>query len=190
MAWAYLELLSASQMSHPSQLLRRLGAWSWGPAKLGQLVARAAALPLKKHPRLFISVSWCTQVARAYLEVLGAPPSELLPQLLMRLGAPDAVPAKLEQLVARIATLALPELLMRTSEAARTLEGAMLRLPVVGCCSRACTNCELPSELELPLKLCSGCRVARYCSPGCQAAAWAGHKRVCRVLCAGGRGKA
>ncbi len=133
----------------------------------------------RKHQRLFISVSWCTQVAWSYLEVLGASP-----------GARNAVPAKLEQLVARIAALPLPELPMRASQAAQTLDGAMLRLPVVGCCSRACTNCELSSELELPLKLCSGCRVARYCSPECQAAAWAGHKRVCRVLCAEGRGKA
>ena len=129
-------------------------------------------------------------MAVSYLEVLGASPSEPLPQLLMRPGVRSAVPAQLEQLVARIAALPLPELPMRASQAARTLEGAMLRLPVVGCCSRACTNCELSSELELPLKLCSGCRVARYCSPECQAAAWAGHKRVCRVLCAGGRGKA
>ena len=118
------------------------------------------------------------------------PPSEGVEQLLMRPGARDAVPAKLKQLVARTAALPLPELPMSASQAARTLEGVMLRLPVVGCCSRACTNCELPSELELPLKLCSGCRVARYCSPGCQAAAWGGHKRVCRVLCAEGQAKA
>ena len=182
--------------SHPPQLLRRPGAWSWGPAKLGQLVARAAALPLPKlpmliykHQRLFISVRWCTQVALSYLEVLRASPSEPLPQLLKRPGAWNVVPAKLKQLVAR-AALPLPELPMRASQAARTLEGAMLRLPVVGCCSRACTSCELSSELELPLKLCSGCRVARYCSPECQAAAWAGRKRVCRVLGTEGRGKA
>ena len=124
------------------------------------------------------------------MEVLGASPSEDIAELLLRPGAWDAVPAQLEQLVARTAALPLPELPMRASQAARTLDGAMLRLPVVGCCSRACTNCELPSELELPLKLCSGCRVARYCSPECQAAAWAGHKRVCRVLCTEGRGKA
>ena len=143
-----------------------------------------------KHQCLFISVSWCAQVAVSYSEVLGLSPSESLSPLLMRPGARNAVPAKLEQLVARIAALPLPKLPMRASEAARTLDGAMLRLPVVGCCSRACTNCELPSELGLPLRLCSGCRVARYCSPECQAAAWAGHKRVCRVLCTEGRGRA
>ena len=135
--------------------------------------------------RLFTSVSWCTQVAWSYLEVLGATPSEPDLQLLMRPGARTAVPAQLEQLVARIAALPLPELPLRASQAARTLDGAMLGLSIVGCCSRACTKCELFSELELPLKLCSGCRVARYCSPECQAAAWAGHKRVCRVLCGG-----
>ena len=129
-------------------------------------------------------------MAWSYWQVLGVMPSEPDLQLLMRPGARIAVPAQLEQLVARIAALPLSELPLRASQAARTLEGAMLRLPVVGCCSRACTNCELPSELELPLKLCSGCRVARYCSPECQAAAWAGHKRMCRVLCAEGRGKA
>lgn len=50
-----------------------------------------------------------------------------------------------------------------------------------GCCNRTCTNMEGASEVSLPTQLCSGCRMARYCSVECQKSAWVqgGHKDVC-----------
>lgn len=54
-----------------------------------------------------------------------------------------------------------------------------------GCSYLGCTNISGTSEASLPTLLCSGCRRTRYCSAGCQKAAWGagGHSDVC------GRGK-
>lgn len=50
-----------------------------------------------------------------------------------------------------------------------------------GCCHLGCNNFEGVSEAALKTQLCSGCRKARYCSVGCQRAAWreGGHSTVC-----------
>lgn len=50
-----------------------------------------------------------------------------------------------------------------------------------GCCNMDCTNLGGVSEAALKTQLCSGCRKARYCSAGCQRAAWVkgGHRDVC-----------
>lgn len=50
-----------------------------------------------------------------------------------------------------------------------------------GCCYLGCNNVEGVSEAALKTQLCSGCRKARYCSVGCQRAAWrkGGHSTVC-----------
>lgn len=52
-----------------------------------------------------------------------------------------------------------------------------------GCCYSRCTNMSGASEAALKTLLCSGCRWARYCSVGCQRAAWVeeGHSKVCNV---------
>ncbi|KAI0694179.1 hypothetical protein C8T65DRAFT_585203 [Cerioporus squamosus] len=36
------------------------------------------------------------------------------------------------------------------------------------------------SRLETPLKKCSGCSIAKYCSKECQKSAWPAHKSMCR----------
>lgn len=50
-----------------------------------------------------------------------------------------------------------------------------------GCCNMECTNLEGSSEASLGTLLCGGCKGARYCSAGCQRAAWreGGHSSVC-----------
>jgi hypothetical protein len=65
------------------------------------------------------------------------------------------------------------------------------RLQLVGCSHPRCTNLSGPSAQGLVAGhkgvVCSGCRVARYCSPACQKADWPQHRHVCRrlaVLCA------
>ncbi|PNH02215.1 hypothetical protein TSOC_011830 [Tetrabaena socialis] len=48
------------------------------------------------------------------------------------------------------------------------------------CCNPGCVELAGPSEAELPLRVCGGCGVARYCSGQCQKAHWAqGHRRTC-----------
>lgn len=51
-----------------------------------------------------------------------------------------------------------------------------------GCCNLGCTNLAGISESTLKTLLCSGCRRARYCTVGCQRAAWleGGHCSVCK----------
>lgn len=49
-----------------------------------------------------------------------------------------------------------------------------------GCCHLSCTSLDGPSEAALETLLCSGCMRARYCSVGCQRAAWVqGHRLHC-----------
>ncbi len=43
---------------------------------------------------------------------------------------------------------------------------------------RYCFQCFRPQDATVRLKLCSGCRVAEYCSKECQKAAWPKHKYV------------
>lgn len=52
---------------------------------------------------------------------------------------------------------------------------------VPGCCNLDCTNLGGVSEAALKTQLCTGCKRARYCSVGCQRAAWAegGHSTMC-----------
>ena len=47
----------------------------------------------------------------------------------------------------------------------------------------ACTTVTGASEAEMPLgKRCGGCRLVRYCGPGCQKADWPAHELACREL--------
>lgn len=59
-------------------------------------------------------------------------------------------------------------------------------LPVQYCCNNSyCTNLARSSELRLvggKQCICGGCELARYCSKDCQAAAWPGHRPVCKQL--------
>ncbi|PNH07813.1 hypothetical protein TSOC_005703 [Tetrabaena socialis] len=53
------------------------------------------------------------------------------------------------------------------------------------CANPACGNLSGGCEAELGLKMCSGCRTARYCEPGCQRTHWrAGHREECARLAA------
>jgi hypothetical protein len=45
---------------------------------------------------------------------------------------------------------------------------------------RWCTACQTAAKRKL--QVCSGCRIARYCSAECQKAHWSAHSRDCRVL--------
>jgi hypothetical protein len=62
------------------------------------------------------------------------------------------------------------------------------RVQLVGCGNSRCTNLSGPSAEGLVAGRkgvrCGGCRVARYCSPACQQAAWPQHRHVCRRLAA------
>lgn len=48
------------------------------------------------------------------------------------------------------------------------------------CAHLGCTNLWGCSEGRLPTRLCSGCRLVRYCSLDCAAAARGQHAAVCR----------
>lgn len=51
---------------------------------------------------------------------------------------------------------------------------------LLGCCHLGCTRFDGVSEAMLQTLLCSGCRRTRYCSVGCQRAAWVeGHGTYC-----------
>ena len=120
-----------------------------------------------------------------FTELLGVPATldiDTMHERLLQAGARAWLRARLEQLIARIEALPAPPPPMTDMQAARALEQTRLRLPVLGCCSMACTNCSGAREADLRTKLCGGCRVARYCSPGCQNAAWAVHRPVCKAL--------
>jgi hypothetical protein len=70
----------------------------------------------------------------------------------------------------------------------------LLRVLLVGCSHRGCTNLSGPSAEGLVSGRkgvsCGGCRVARYCCPACQKEDWRLHRRVCRRLAAVGLGRA
>ena len=51
------------------------------------------------------------------------------------------------------------------------------------CAHVCCTTIAGAREADAPRgKLCSGCRVVRYCGPACQKADWPAHKAACREL--------
>ncbi|PNH06455.1 hypothetical protein TSOC_007110 [Tetrabaena socialis] len=61
--------------------------------------------------------------------------------------------------------------------------GPVLNSPVdsIATCNATCAVCGVEGMAGKKLRLCSGCRDARYCSPACQLLAWkAGHKTACR----------
>jgi hypothetical protein len=64
------------------------------------------------------------------------------------------------------------------------------RVQLVGCNSLCCTNLSGDSAEGLVTGLkgvrCGGCRVARYCTPGCQKEDWEQHRQVCRRLATAG----
>ena len=42
-----------------------------------------------------------------------------------------------------------------------------------------CDHCAVYPRQQGTLKICSRCRVAKYCSQECQRAAWKQHKKMC-----------
>ena len=79
----------------------------------------------------------------------------------------------------RAAELAAPshELLLPTARV----------LALRACANPMCTNTAGSSEARLRGRRCSRCRVTRFCSTECAAAAWGLHRWVCGVLAAAQR---
>lgn len=51
------------------------------------------------------------------------------------------------------------------------------------CANPSCTNMAGGCEARMRIKVCGGCKVARYCSGECQKVDWgAGHKGACRRM--------
>ena len=50
--------------------------------------------------------------------------------------------------------------------------------------SKPCTNASCPNEVGVPTRRCGRCRISRYCSVECQAAAYPGHVDRCKEVCA------
>lgn len=50
--------------------------------------------------------------------------------------------------------------------------------------TKPCTNASCPNEVGVPTRRCGRCRISRYCSVECQAAAYTGHVDRCKEVCA------
>jgi len=57
-------------------------------------------------------------------------------------------------------------------------------LRVLPCSSLSCTAVCPLGKKDIPSNVCSGCRVARYCSARCQKKDWKVHKVACKALAA------
>jgi hypothetical protein len=55
-------------------------------------------------------------------------------------------------------------------------------LGTLRCANLGCTNLSAASKAQVHSKLCSGCRVVRFCSEACSQAAWRQHKVACKLL--------
>ena len=69
------------------------------------------------------------------------------------------------------------------AEQARLAVEAAEALATRACAHPCCTTIVGASEAAAPRgKLCSGCRLVRYCGPRCQKADWPAHKAACREV--------
>ena len=94
-----------------------------------------------------------------------------------------ARPALLQQAAALAAALAEQSAPDEEQQAADALEMARALAAGHGCNNLACPDWLGEAD---KLKLCAGCRTARYCSARCQREAWTlgGHKQCCAALAA------
>jgi hypothetical protein len=60
---------------------------------------------------------------------------------------------------------------------------------LAGCWNPSCANMAGTSEMALPAKPCSNCKVAVFCSKGCEKAAWPRHIGACSRLAAAAAGQ-
>eukprot|EP00775_Hariotina_reticulata_P008895 gene8895-9072_t len=60
---------------------------------------------------------------------------------------------------------------------------------LAGCWNSSCTNMAGTSEMSLPAKPCGNCKVAVFCSKGCEKAAWPRHIGACSRLAAAASGQ-
>ncbi len=94
-----------------------------------------------------------------------------------------ASPALLQQAAALAAALAEQSAPSEEQQAADALEMAQALAAGHGCNNLSCPDWLGEAD---KLKLCAGCRTARYCSTRCQREAWTlgGHKQCCAALAA------
>lgn len=112
------------------------------------------------------------RVVAAAAEALGGPIPEAQPAVakLRRLAA-DCVPSSSSPLVRHAPNISGPPELL-----------GLLALRQAPCCNPRCCNLSGASETRFKGKLCSGCRMARFCCMGCSMAAWAEHKVACKHM--------
>lgn len=128
-----------------------------------------AHLPLHKSCRRVWPV---VRVVAAAAEELGGPIPEVQPAVakLRRLAA-DCVPSSSSALMRHAPNISGPPELL-----------GLLALRQAPCCNPRCCNLSGASETRLRGKLCTGCRMARFCCMECSKAAWAEHKVACKHM--------
>jgi len=47
---------------------------------------------------------------------------------------------------------------------------------------RTCAHCGPVADAALVMKVCQGCKAARYCGPACAKLHWKAHKKECRRI--------
>lgn len=52
--------------------------------------------------------------------------------------------------------------------------------PLASSCAKC--NDEKTARKDFKMSRCGGCKLTRYCSPGCQKADWPRHKRTCKIV--------
>ena len=70
--------------------------------------------------------------------------------------------------------ISCPRFVFRRSDNLTTMDGVTAK-QLLG----QCDHCAVYPRQQGTLKICSRCRVAKYCSQECQRAAWKQHKKLC-----------
>lgn len=100
---------------------------------------------------------------------------------------PEADPPRVEDIVSAVCGLAAcTRAVSEEIEMALAQRHAMSgHQNLIGDFLQLCENCSRASSSSEPLKQCSRCKSARYCSPACQRAHWPKHKKACQLAASG-----